>query len=188
VKPEAKMSKWLWVLPILVIMAAVLAFLSMDKKERSEAMQPQPAQNGKEQTMDDLLLEVARRVPEFGGLFIDEQDRLAVYLLDLTKSAAAEEAIVDVFGRERIPPGGIQAIQGQYGFLQLKEWYDRMGAVFRISGVTISDIDEAKNRLKVGLERIDKRELVEQQLSKLGIPLQAVIIEETGPIRPLETR
>lgn len=174
-----------------VMLAFVISgcvFLSSDGKERSEAMQPQPAQNGKEQTMDDLLLEVAKRVPEFGGMFIDQSGRLVVYLLDLTKSAAAEEAIAAVFGPQFIPPGGIRGLQGQYSFLQLKEWYDRIGTVFQISGVVLTDIAEAKNRLEVGLEQTDKRGLVEQELSKLGIPLEAVLIEETGPIRPLETR
>ncbi|MCL4368898.1 MAG: hypothetical protein M1337_07005 [Actinobacteria bacterium] len=136
--------------------------------------------------LNDLLIEVARRVPAFGGMFIDEEGRLAVYLLDVTQGAAAEEAIAAIFGRERIPRGGTRVLQGRYSFLQLEEWYGRLQAVFEVPGVSFTDIDEANNRLAIGLEEIEKRDMVERKVGELGIPLEAVQIEETGPIRPVD--
>lgn len=118
-------------------------------------------------------------------MFYDEMDNLKMYLLDPSKRIAAEEAIVAFLGSERIPAGGIQALQGQYSFLQLKDWHDRMTDLLGIPGVTLTDIDEAQNRLKVGLEKLEKQGLVEQELARLGIPREAVSFEETGPIKPL---
>jgi len=138
-----------------------------------------------EGTLDDLLLEVATRVPGFGGMFIDEDGRLAVYLLDPAESSAAEEAIAAVFGRERIPPRGVRAIQGQYGIQQLKGWYDRFLSLFSIPGVVMTDLDEGRNRLTVGVERPQVRAPVERELRRLDIPPEAVIIEVTGPIMPV---
>ncbi|WP_410962808.1 hypothetical protein, partial [Salmonella sp. SAL4446] len=69
--------------------------------------------------------------------------------------------------------------------MQLKEQYDRMlGPIFGISGVTLTDIDEAKNRLRIGVEQKDIEARVVDQLSKLGIPREAVVIDVTGPIIP----
>jgi hypothetical protein len=181
-----KMTIALALISMLAMVINGCAIFGPDRKVRSETMQPQPTQGSEEKTFDDLLVEIGKRVPAFGGMFVDTDGKLAIYLLDTTQGAAAEVAIAAVFGRERIPPGGIRVLQGQYSFLQLRDWYDGMGAVLGVSGVTVTDIDEGRNRLLVGLVHMDKRGLVEQELGKLGIPLEAVVIEETGPIIPLK--
>lgn len=153
--------------------------------DASVAMEPAPDEGRHQGTLDDLLLEVARQVPGFGGMFIDQDGRLAIFLLDPADVAVAEEAIAAVFGRERIPAGGVVAVQGQYSLLQLKEWYDRLGSLFSIPGVALTDLDEGRNRLTVGVQGSEARPVVEQELQRLGIPSEAVRIEETGPIIPL---
>src|SRR2546429_73159 len=59
-------------------------------------------------TLDDLFAEVARRVPAFGGMYIGTNRALHVYLLDPAERAAAEAAIIEVFGRARVPEGSIE--------------------------------------------------------------------------------
>src|SRR5205823_3382406 len=101
------------------------------------------------------------------------------------KLAAVQRAVVAVFGAGTIPRGGIKALKGQYGFLQLKERYDRrVGPIFAISGVTLTDIDEAQNRLRIGIVKKDIEARIVDQLNKLGIPREAVVIDVTGPIVP----
>jgi hypothetical protein len=140
------------------------------------------------QTLDDLFEAVARIVPDFGGMFLtDNEQVLQVYLLDPSpeKVRAVGNAIVQVFG-QIIPEGGIKALKGQYGFLQLREWYTRMvGPILSTPGVTFTDIDEAKNRLGIGIETRDVEARVVEQLGSLGIQREAVAIEVTGPIVPL---
>ncbi len=151
----------------------------------ASAMQPGPEGRRQDATLDDLLIEVARRAPGFGSMFIDEDGRLTVHLIDPEESAAAEEAIAVVFGRERIPPGGMRVIPGQYSFLQLKSWYDQLGSLFRIRGVVMVDMDDRRNRLAVGVEDAQARAAVERALTGLDVPREAVVIEETGPIMPV---
>ncbi len=175
-------------LAIVAILALVASGCAFNLTERPHQAEPTPRQAGggkMAKTYDDLLAEVAIRHPGFGGMFINAEQGLSVYLLDPTQSAAAEAAIAAVFGPQRIPREGIQALQGQYGFLQLKEWYNRMVAVWEISGVALIDIDEGRNRLAVGLEQIAQRGAVEDKLKRMGIPRDAVIIEETDPLIPL---
>jgi hypothetical protein len=164
--------------------------------EESDGMFPEPIDDREPiekptgaGTLDDMFARVAQQVPAFGGLFFDKSGQLTMYLTDIgpTAQAAAETAIASVFGDdERIVGRPIRVLQGQYGFLQLKEWYDVMWtAVFTIPGVIVTDIQEAQNRLYVGVETLEIAGAVEAMLAQLGIPREAVIIEETAPEVPL---
>jgi hypothetical protein len=140
------------------------------------------------QTYDDLLVRVDERAPGFGGMFIDSDGRLAVYLLDTKQLAAARTAIEAVFGSSRVPAAGVRALQGQYSVSQLKTWTERTGALLEIPGVTIVDLDEAKNRVTVGIEEGSRTKAVEQALASLGVPRAAVVIQVTGEIRRVAPR
>lgn len=138
------------------------------------------------QSYDDLLVRVEEKAAGFGGMFIGQDGRLAVYLLDSSGLAAARAAIEAVFGAQQVPAAGVRALQGQYTVSQLKRWTERATGLLEISGVTMLDLDEAKNRVAVGLEDDSRKPTVEQALASLGIPREAVVIEVTGPIRPLD--
>ncbi|MDO8727708.1 MAG: LamG-like jellyroll fold domain-containing protein, partial [Candidatus Methanoperedens sp.] len=132
-------------------------------------------------TLDDKFNEVSGIVPEFGGMFL-EGDALKVYLIKPEKKLAAQEAIISVFGRERVPGGGVKVLQGEYTFTELKEWQGQMGGLFNIPGVVFTDVDESSNRLKIGVESSNLTGVVEEEMKKQGIPNGAYIIEQTEPI------
>lgn len=182
--PMPKLGMTLGSLAILMMLAGGCSLFKSDshKANQDNSSLSKTIEDG--QTIDDLFAEVAKQVPAFGGMFIDSQGNLSVYLLDPTQKAAAESAIASVFGRDRIPPNGVRVLPGQYGFLQLKEWFNRANALLALPGVTLVDIDESKNRLKIGLEKIEARNRVEQALARINIPHEAVTFEETGPIEP----
>lgn len=131
-----------------------------------------------EKTLDDKFLDVATKVPGFGGMFVDG-DVLKVYLSNPSQKPAAEAAIASVFGRERAK--NIQILQGKYSFSQLKEWNNRAGELFDIQGTVYTDVDEKENRIKIGIDSSDFKE-AEQKLNQLGIPHDAIIIERVDPI------
>jgi hypothetical protein len=139
-------------------------------------------------TDDDPLLRVARRVPGFGGMFIDRDGRLAVYLLDPVGLPAAEGAIADVYGAAFIPAAGVYALPGQYSVLDLNRWYVSMRDVLALPAVSFVDLDEGANRLSVGVEEARAVARVEQALRRLDIPRDVVNIEKRGPILPAERR
>ncbi len=138
-------------------------------------------------TLDDLFEDVARMVPDFGGMLLaDNEHILQVYLLDPSpeKLAAVASAITSVFGNV-IPQGGIQALPGQYGFAQLRGWYRAMvERVLSVPGVTATDINEAINRLSIEIATPEVEFEVVAILAELGIPNDAVAIVVTGPIEP----
>jgi hypothetical protein len=136
-------------------------------------------------TYDELLLQVDKQAPGFGGMFIESDGRLAVYMLDTTRQAVTRAAIELVFGKDRVPAAGMRAVKGQYSISQLKGWADRAGRLLTVPGVTIVDMDEGKNRVVVGIDSADRTRAVSRELSSLRIPRNAVLIEVIGPIKPV---
>lgn len=137
-------------------------------------------------TYDDLLLRVDKQAPGFGGMFVDSDGRLAVYILDTTKLAATRVAIEAVFGSNHVPAAGIRAVQGQYSISQLKTWTERASRLLSTPGVTIVDLDERRNRVVVGIDGVDRTRAISRELPSLRIPRNAVLIEIVSPIRPVD--
>ncbi len=147
-----------------------------------------PGERTPMETWDDRLLQVEKRVAGFGGMFIGEDGRLMVYLLDPSKIMAARAAIVAVFGNSQVPEAGIGAVRGRYTMSQLKRWSARANKVLEIPGVVMVDLDEGRNRVTIGLEEESQITSIEKKLSSLRIPPEAVVVEVKGKIVPLAGR
>lgn len=138
-------------------------------------------------TLDDQFSSVARIVPEFGGMYAGNAT-LEVYLTDVSpaKATAVRQAITMVFGAGAIPKNGIHALPAKFAFQQLRQWYSAMTAIVsRTPGVTMTDIDEAHNRLLIGIEKETVRAQVLAQLTKTRIPAEAVALEVTTRVVPV---
>lgn len=139
------------------------------------------------ETQDDLLMRIEQVAPGFGGMFIDSDGRLTVYLLDSSQLPAAGAAIESVFGPETIPAAGLRAAAGQYTVSQLAAWTQQAARVMELPGVTLVDLDEARNRVAIGVDDISKAQEVAQILASMDVPIAAVVIETTDSIRPVRS-
>jgi hypothetical protein len=139
------------------------------------------------ETYDDLLVRVEEKAPGFGGMFIDPAGKLVVYLLDPNQLPVARSAIEGVFGPARIPAAGVRALRGQYVVSQLLAWTKSARALLERRGITLIDLDEAKNRVTIGVESESRTQAAKQALSSLGIPPAAFVIKVTGRIRPVDS-
>ena len=74
----------------------------------------------------------------------------------------------------------MRALQGQYVISQLKAWTERAGAMLSMPGVTMVDLDEAKNRVAIGIDDGSRRKALEKALVSLKVPRAALVIEVTG--------
>jgi hypothetical protein len=142
-------------------------------------------ESGRMDLHDDLLVRVEQQVPGFGGMFVDREGRLAVYLLDTSQLGVARAAIEAVFGIDSVPAAGVRAMQGQYVVSQLKAWSEIATAILELPGVNDVDLDEARNRVAIGIEDKSRMRSVERALSAIAIPRHAVTIQVTKKIRPL---
>ena len=159
---------------------------------------------------DEKLIETAKRLDGFGGMFFDDDGNLNVYLLEgdqrlsmealKARRAQIQTTLSEVFGEDLLTQRRIQRseleekplpkkfpeikiIKGDYEIQQLARWRASANRVLEIPGVVFTDLDEGQNRVTIGIESNVPREPIETILRKLGVPRKAVIIEETKPIR-----
>ena len=183
---------------ILVSVVVLCALLSVpfnsntgNAAKSNPAAAPGAAQTNDFETSDDLLANVAKQVPGFGGMFFDRDGTLQVYMVDQKEplSATSMAFLGDVIAREigggeRLSGRGMEIREGQYDFLALHGWHQQMSPeVLAIPGVVSTDIDDGENQLRVGIEGSPGvAEEVEKTLSILGIPRKAVRINVEKPI------
>jgi len=165
----------------LTILTVALAVLALP----STASVADTAEQAAPQTADDLFAQVAERTPAFGGFFLDENGDPTVYMVDVKQAPAAQAAIADVFGAEYLPAGDLRVLPGRYGFLQLKDWYDKMWPqVLAMDGAIFTDIDEANNRLHIGVQKDEARGAVKAELALSASPLRPSASSWPGRYNP----
>jgi len=159
--------------------AALLAAAACSDGTRSTGPEPTPVLRTA-QAPD--LGTLARTVPGFGGLFIDNGVP-TVYLTDVTKRGAAERAL-GAFAQSRgVAPGDIRVLQGRYAYGDLDRWTQAVSyEAFDQGGVVFVDLDEAANRVLVGVERGASLANIRGLAARLGVPAEALVVRETDPI------
>ncbi len=114
-------------------------------------------------------------VPGFGGFYLDGGGA-TVYLTDIRQRGAAEGALA-AYGQVRV-------LQGDYTYEQLDHWFQRLSPeALALRGAVFVDLDEAKNRVLVGVEHAAAAAAVRGLVARLGLPGQAVVVAEVEPIR-----
>jgi len=131
-------------------------------------------------TLDDQLAALTTDVPGFGGMYLDDAGRLNVFLQDVSGADFFRAMDPDV----RVHPA-------QFGFDQLQEW--RLAAragVLGQEGAVFLDVDETRNRLRIGVDRSSVPAATAKVLGALrqaGVPRDAVVIEAADPIHFMAT-
>jgi len=130
--------------------------------------------------------DISRQIKGFGGYFYDEEGNLVAWLVDPSEEARARsilEGVVkqrDLSAHER-NTGRIVFRRAAWSFQDLSAWRDRAThPVLDISGVEWTDLDEAQNRLVVGISSAAVRGRVESVLRQQDVPLAAVLYEESS--------
>lgn len=129
------------------------------------------------------LATLARSVPGFGGLFLDHGVP-TVYLTDVSKRGTAERAL-GAFAQSRgVAAAEIRVLQGKYAYGDLDRWSQAVSyEAFEQSGVVFVDLDEAANRVLVGVERGASHANVRSLAARLGVPAAALVTREVDPIQ-----
>jgi hypothetical protein len=166
------------------IIVALSLLLASTVGGAAQAGPPSGAAPGK--SIDARFADVGRAAPGFGGMFV-RAGVLNVFLADHTQRAAASRAIEAAFGAEALRAGGVRYLGADYSFNQLKAWQQRANALFAVSGVVTTDVDEAANRVAVGVESASAARAVEKEVAAAGIPAAAVRIDVVGQIHALAT-
>ncbi|HEU5262317.1 MAG TPA: hypothetical protein VFU41_12940 [Gemmatimonadales bacterium] len=143
-----------------------------------------PIAHGVPATMDDQWAELAREVPGgWGGMILEGWP--VIYLVDTTKRAEVAAVLAARGALQGIDPGQVRVRQARWDFAQLYDWYRYLNLhVWSDSGLVMSDIDEAANRITYGVLDEAARRRVERLLAELHLPCFLVTVEVTGPFWP----
>lgn len=162
-------------LTLCCLVAAFLACLAAPALAQSAGI----AQAGPRLSADADLAAINDLVPGFGGMFVDADGVLTVYMkpgatLDLKRA----------FGPE------VRVLDADFEFRQLLGWRDTMRGLMDAPGLVLLDADESRNRVRVGVEAGSSRTTrvaLAARLREMGIPRRAVVFEEVAPIYEMQT-
>lgn len=122
---------------------------------------------------------LARTIPGFGGFYLDDQGVPTVYLTDVGQRGAAEAAL---------GASNIRVLQGDYTYQELDRWFTRVSPeALAVTGTVFTDLDEAMNRVLVGVENARAAAAVKGVAARLGLPGKAVVVKQVEPIYFLAT-
>ena len=128
-------------------------------------------------------ISVSRVLPGFGGLYIDANGVPTVYLTDLSQS----DRVPGVLGNVAKWHGGtgeVRVKQGQFTYVELDALLNKLNEALSLPGVVMTDLDEANNVVRVGVEKGNRgaRGSVQSLAARLNVPDEALRIEEMEPI------
>lgn len=132
--------------------------------------------------------EVAQAVAGFGGYFLDADGAPTVYLTDASRRADAEQALAGFLADRGFTASDLRVRQGAYPYTQLEGWYRAARPhAFGIAGIILGDVDEAANRIRFGVANASAAAAVQIAIGQLGIPSNAVIVQQRAPITTMAT-
>jgi hypothetical protein len=133
--------------------------------------------------MDAAFARVSQENPGFGGAFVDESGTLNIYMKGdavspmSTRLASSLEMVgVQAQGRQ------VRVLEGRYDFMELSAVRNQMNRVLGQEGVVFTDVDEARNRVTIGVSDRAAAALVRRTAAALGEDGAAVHVEMVEPI------
>lgn len=141
-------------------------------------------------SLDDYYANIAKEVPGFGGMYLEEGNLNMYFLEGSAKTGAATyQKVLGIMNQEANVPEYIQTAspqirRGDYDFIELRDWKNALKSKLRGEGMVFIDADERRNRVRVGITESLATSRISSMLADLGIPEGAVITEITDPIVP----
>lgn len=128
---------------------------------------------------------LARAVPGFAGIFF-ENGQPTVALTDVGQQPAAER-VLEAFLRGRgFGAGALRVRQARWDYESLDAWFERISpAAFEAGGIVFVDLNETRNGIVIGVEDGGRAPNLRAIAARLGIPDEAIAIEQAAPIERL---
>jgi hypothetical protein len=166
-----------------VLLLAVLACRDGTEPTAPESGRPpaDPGLQGQAPSLDEL----AARIPGFGGFYIDG-GRPTVWLTDVAGRGAAVQALTPFMRAMGRDPADLQVRRGDFDYRQLTLWFNAASPVaLDMDGTVMVDLDEAHNRVLVGVENAASIGAVRAALGRAGLPDRSLVVEVMRPIVPV---
>jgi hypothetical protein len=150
------------------------------RPSREEAQRARPGEAG--------FLALAGQIPGFGGYAFDAEGNLVAFIKGRTPGgdARARVLLTRLLDRRRPGLGGqggtVVLRTADFAFEELAAWRDQLtdSLLGRGLGVRSTDVDEASNRIHIGVAGTAGRSAVMQVVRQVGIPMAAVLMGDEG--------
>ena len=149
------------------------------------------ASAGAIRTLDDEYADLVDEIPGFGGLYYDADGTPVIYLKSPATLGSARTRVAAHLERgaggnaSRITQiaGEVSRLRvrsARYDFRELRGWYNGqlVSAAFAMPGVVMTDIDERRNQIVIGVRDGPSIPAVRSSLSRLGVPTDAFVVVE----------
>jgi len=132
--------------------------------------------------------EFDRKVPGFGGFFLDRAGAPTIYLSRGSSRGPAEQALAGYLSGRGLSTAAVRVLEARYGWKQLQRWQEAATVeALAVSGAVFVDNDETSNRVRIGVENLSAMGQVRAAVARLGIPDDAVILDRAEPILQVAT-
>lgn len=133
--------------------------------------------------LDGVFHELGGRIPGLAGFYIGEDGAVNVMLVDRAQNGLARREVSELLGRTRGRALGHMNVKlVKYDFRRLYAWKEAIEASADDVGLTTSGICEERNRVCIGVRRGGGLGAARALLARLGIPSDAVAVEERDPV------
>lgn len=165
----------------------------LDQGGRQPVSQEDPAAENV-YTFDDEMAEVGLSVPGFGGAFIDDNGQLVMLVKDAVskRPIQARQGVVEALRMaepqsERSVLAQLQAVAEttavevrscEYDFAELVQWKRAARALLDDPELVSLDVDEASNRVVIGVQSPGASDRLRMRLTETGLPVEAVLFVE----------
>jgi hypothetical protein len=129
---------------------------------------------------------LARVAPGFGGFYLDD-GQPTVFLTDATDRPSVEGALHGFLVSRGLDESALRVQAGAYRYADLDTWFQAASSALDLPGVHMVDLDEARNRVLIGVDGPGAIGRVRSAMARLGIPDGALLVEQREAIRPMAT-
>jgi hypothetical protein len=148
-------------------------------RSQSEALSPRELGS-----TDDFFLRVHDLVPGFAGLMLDDGVP-TVYLVHADRGEQARSVLTPLLVERGWNERGFVVREATHSWRELYGWRVEARALLSKEEMRSLGISVSRNRLRVGIARNAAPDRVAARLAELGVPADAVEIEEVDPVPTL---
>jgi hypothetical protein len=133
---------------------------------------------------DDDYAKLARRLPELAGMHIS-QGEFVVAVVGRPDTAGVRRAVMPYLQDQGLDDLPLRVTTAKYTYECLRAEKDRLMRTLPMKDLTLSSIDEASNRIRIGVATKEASGRLAQQLMEAGIPADMIYVEVRPPFERL---
>lgn len=127
-------------------------------------------------------------MPAFGGMFVDGDGRPTAYVTDMRQAARVRARVGDVVREQGYAAEDVVVMPAQFSYAQLDDAFTRAThAAMPLAGSVFTDLDEAQNRVVVGVDNAARINGVRTALARAGLAAGSYDVVVTKPIHNAAT-